>query len=123
MKKILIADAQDEVRALVTATLAGDERYRLLMARDGAEALELARRERPDLVFLDVGMPGLDGFEVCRRLKGDPSTCGATVILLTAQSEESDRRQGAQAAADGFFPKPFSPTALLDKAYEVLGLA
>lgn len=121
VKKILLADDEEPVRALVAATLKNDNRYQLLEARNGMEALELARRERPDLVLLDVVMPHIDGFEVCRQLKADPATRHITVIMLTALAQEADKERGQQVGADGYFTKPFSPLALLNKVDEVLG--
>jgi len=114
-KKVLLSDDEEPVRALVAATLKSDARYQFLEARDGVEALEVARREKPDLILLDIVMPNMDGFEVCRRLKSDPETCGITVIMLTALAQEADKERSREVGVDGYFVKPFSPTALLKK--------
>ncbi|MGH2350613.1 MAG: response regulator [Chloroflexota bacterium] len=119
-KRILLADDQDAVRELVAMTLGGDS-FELLDAADGATALRMARNFRPDLVLLDVGMPELDGFTVCRALKDDPDTRDIPVVMLTAAGAEADRAAGRAAGADGYFTKPFSPTALVNKVYEVIG--
>src|SRR5581483_8553073 len=121
LKKILLADDEPAVRRLVTATLADESRYQILEASDGAEALRLARAERPAMMLLDVNMPEVDGFEVCRALKADPETQGIVVVMLTAMAQVSDRERGVAVGADGFFTKPFSPLALLEKVEEVLG--
>lgn len=121
MRTVLVADDEEVMVALVVATLEGDPRYRVLVARDGEEALALALRERPDLVFLDVCMPRRDGYEVCRRLKAHPATARARVVMLTALEGEEERRRAREAGADDYFSKPFSPTALLQKVEEVLG--
>ncbi len=121
MKKILLADDEPAVRRLVTATLADESRYQILEASDGVEALNIARVERPALLLLDVNMPELDGFEVCRALKADPATRDIVVVMLTALAQPTDRERGIAAGADGFFTKPFSPLALLEKVEEVLG--
>ncbi|HLH23721.1 MAG TPA: response regulator [Chloroflexota bacterium] len=121
MKKILLADDEPAVRRLVTATLADETRYQILEASDGAEALRLARAERPAMMLLDVNMPEIDGFEVCRVLKSDPETHEIVVVMLTAMAQTADRERGAAVGADGFFTKPFSPLALLEKVEEVLG--
>ncbi len=118
MKKLLIADDDDGVRSLVRMTLQADT-YEILEARDSDQALALAREHRPDLIFLDVMMPGISGFEVCRRLKADPVTAEITVIMLTAQAQERDREEGVAAGADDYFTKPFSPVGLLYKVEEV----
>ncbi|MBA2446620.1 MAG: response regulator [Chloroflexi bacterium] len=102
------------------ATL-GRGAYRVLEATNGAAGLELARRERPDLVILDVGMPDLDGYTVCRALKGDPETAGMAVVMLTARAQEGDRQRGVEAGADAYITKPFSPRALLETVERMLG--
>ena len=119
MRKLLIADDEAGVRSLVRMTLEADS-YTILEAADGDEALEIARREHPDLIFLDVMMPGTDGVEVCRAIKADPRTAGTTVIMLTAKAQDADREQGLAAGADDYFTKPFSPVSLMMKVEEVL---
>lgn len=121
MKTILIVDDKAEVRELVEVTLrVGD--YRILQADNGDQAVEIAQAERPDLMLLDVMMPGgMDGFEVCERLKSDPATQGITIIMLTAKGQQVDKERGNQVKADGYYTKPFSPLELLQKVEEVLG--
>jgi len=121
MKKILIVDDQLEVRELVEVTLnIGD--YRIFKAADGKSALEIARDAKPDLVILDVMMPGnIDGYEVCRRLKSDPTTASSRIVMLTARGRDADRDQGKEVGADDYFVKPFSPLELLNKVEEILG--
>ena len=119
MKKLLIADDEDGIRSLVRMTLEADS-YEILEARDSDEALALAREQQPDLMFLDVMMPGGSGFDVCRELKADPATSNITIIMLTAQAQERDREHGVEAGADDYFTKPFSPVGLLAKVEEVL---
>lgn len=118
MRKLLIADDESGIRSLVRMTLERDS-YTILEASDGEEAIALAREFRPEVVLLDVMMPGLSGFDVCRALKGDPTTAEATVVLLTAKAQESDRAAGIAAGADDYFTKPFSPIALLRKIDQV----
>jgi two-component system phosphate regulon response regulator PhoB len=119
-KKILIAEDEDDMRALIRATLGGDARYRVLEARDGEEVLRLVRLERPTLVFLDIVMPLVDGLEVCRRIKGDPATRSTSVVMLTALGQPADMERGRQVGADDYMTKPFSPTALLRKVEEIM---
>ncbi len=116
--KLLIADDEPAVRALVHATLEGDD-YQIIEAGDGVEALELVRAESPSLVLLDVMMPRLNGLDVCRSIKSDPSTSGTMVVMLTAQARQRDRDRGLEAGADVYFTKPFSPLALLDLVEQV----
>ena len=118
MRKLLIADDEDGIRSLVRMTLESDA-YEILEAADGTEALELARAHRPDLLLLDVMMPGVTGLEVCRTLKSDPATAGITIVMLTARAQDSDREAGRAAGAESYFTKPFSPVALLRKVDEI----
>jgi CheY-like chemotaxis protein len=118
-RKILLVDDDDMVRDLVAATLKGGD-YQLLQAADGGEGLELAREHRPDIVFLDVNMPVMDGVTVCEAIKSDPSTAGVIVIMLTALGQDVDKDRARRAGADGYFTKPFSPLTLLRRVDEVL---
>lgn len=111
-KSVLVADDESVLRQLVRATLRGKP-LRVLEAATGPEALAAARDERPDLVLLDVGLPGLDGYAVCRALKGDPATAGITVVMLTARAQQRDLDRGTAAGADAYITKPFSPQRLL----------
>jgi putative two-component system response regulator len=117
--KILLADDQDRVRRLVAATL-GSAQWELLYASDGEEALRIARESQPSIVLLDVTMPKLDGFEVCRRLKSEATTRHMAVVMLTALRDEESRIRANLAGADEYFVKPFSPLALVSRLQELL---
>lgn len=117
-RKILLVDDDPKIRALLEATLMG--RYEIIEASNGKETLEKVRAEKPSLVILDVLMPEMDGFEVCRILKNDPETIKIPVILLTAKKDPEDRRRGIEAGCDDYFTKPFSPRALLRRIEELL---
>lgn len=120
MKKILIVDDEPGIRELVEMTLGVDE-YEILKAENGQKAIEIAKSEKPDLTIMDVLMPGVvDGLQATRILKSDPETQKGTIIILSAMGEESEREQGLDAGADGYFTKPFSPLALIKKVEEVL---
>lgn len=110
-RKVLIVDNEAKVRRLLVATLTGGP-FEILEARDGDQGLAMARREQPDVILLDVLMPGIDGLEVCRQIKADSRLKGSLVVMLTAHVQESVRRQAIQAGADLFLTKPFSPRAL-----------
>jgi two-component system phosphate regulon response regulator PhoB len=119
-RKILLVDDDDMVRELVAATLKGGS-YQLLQAADGGKGLALARETKPDLIFLDVNMPVMDGVSVCEAIKADPTTQGIAVIMLTALGQDVDKERARRAGANGYFTKPFSPLSLLRKVDEVLG--
>lgn len=119
-KRVLVADDEEGIVKLVSATLGHGDRYELAVARDGQEALDVAQRVGPDLAILDMVMPKLDGTMVCRALKANSATAQVKVIVLTAQAGEADRRRAMLAGADDFIVKPFSPTALLLKVEQML---
>ena len=87
--------------------------YRVTTARDGQQALELARNERPDLIVLDIILPKKNGFQVCRQLKADASSQSAKVLLLSSKSEDADREWGARQGADAYLTKPIDEVDLL----------
>jgi CheY-like chemotaxis protein len=111
-KTVLVADDEPMLRRLVLATIRGLP-LRVLEAASGPEALALARQECPDLLLLDVGLPEVDGFAVCRALKADPVTAGIKVVMLTARAQRQDLARGAEVGANGYITKPFSPQRLL----------
>jgi two-component system chemotaxis response regulator CheY len=110
---VLIVDDDPFIRKLIATTLEDVAAFELHEAADGGEALEVARRERPALVFLDVDMPVLDGIETCMRLRSEPSTGHATIVMLTAAHGDGVERRAEEAGADLFLTKPFSPLDLL----------
>ena len=120
MSKILIADDEPSLRLLVRATLSANKSFELLEAFDGNEALNKAQKELPDLILLDVMMPGLSGFEVCERLKNDPKTKNIVIIMLTAKGQQSDRDWAISVGTDYFLTKPFSPIELFNLIEKIL---
>jgi DNA-binding response OmpR family regulator len=117
---VLVADDDDDILLLVTTRLRRDG-FDVIQARDGDEALDLALERRPQIAVLDIGMPGLDGLEVVRRLRADDATSDMRVILLTAKAQESDVRRGFEAGADAYVKKPFSPADLSARVKELVG--
>jgi two-component system chemotaxis response regulator CheY len=112
-RAILVVDDDPFVRKLIATTLEDVAEFDLHEAADGIEALEVARRSRPSLVFLDVDMPRLDGIDACRRLRAEEETTGTTIVMLTAAHGDAVERQAEEAGADLFLTKPFSPLDLL----------
>jgi putative two-component system response regulator len=109
MTRPLILVVDDEASNLQLLRQILQDHYRLLFAKDGARALELARQERPDLVLLDVMMPGMSGYEVCAALKAHPVTAATPVIFVTALTETDDELEGFEAGAVDYITKPVSP--------------
>jgi CheY-like chemotaxis protein len=113
MSGVLIVDDDEFIRKLIATTLEDVARLELHEAADGVEAVEVARREHPRLVFLDVDMPGRNGIEVCRELREHDATSGATIVMLTAAQGDGVEALAEEAGADLFLTKPFSPLDLL----------
>ncbi|MEW6367770.1 MAG: response regulator [Acidobacteriota bacterium] len=118
-KKVLVCDDEPYILESVSyvARKVGCEVY---TAEDGVEALDVARAQRPDLIVLDLMMPGKTGFQVCRELREDPELKGSYVIILTARGQESDQEEALKAGADEYLTKPFSPRALQQKIRDAL---
>jgi two-component system phosphate regulon response regulator PhoB len=110
--RILVVDDEPDLLELVKHQL-GKEHYEVTTAQDGEVALAQARRQPPDLVVLDLMLPGIDGLEVCRRLKADPRTMHVPIIMLTAKGEESDAVIGLSQGADDYVRKPFGSKELV----------
>ena len=121
-KKVLIVDDEAHIVMLLEQTLdeLEDEGVELLTASNGREALEQIRAERPELVLLDVMMPEINGFDVCRTIRADPELSGTYVMMLTAKGQELDRATGVEVGADVYLTKPFDPDDVLNRAAEVL---
>ena len=123
-KRVLIVDDEAHIRLLIEMLLEDfeDDGVELLQAENGQEGLDLAREYRPNLVILDVMMPKINGFEVCRTIKKEWAMDDVTVVLLTAKGQRQDYLQGELVGADRYMTKPFNPDALLELVAEVLGL-
>ena len=122
-KTILIVDDEVHIRILMEQILEDleDDGVELLTATNGMDALDLIQTENPDLVFLDVMMPKMNGFEVCKAVKEDVATQGTYIIMLTAKGQEFDQQQGFEVGANLYMTKPFDPDEVLEKAVEILG--
>ena len=119
-KHVLIAD--DEANIVISLEfLMQREGYRVTIARDGDAALEAIRRERPDLVLLDVMMPGRSGFEVCQAVRADEALAAVKILMLSAKGRDTDLAKGSALGADAYMTKPFSTRELADKVREMLG--
>lgn len=121
-KKLLIVDDEAHIRMLIEQTLEDleDEGVELLFADNGEKALSIIQEERPDLVFLDVMMPKMNGMEVCQRVKKEFNLQDVYIILLTAKGQEVDRQKGLDMGADRYMTKPFDPDEMFAIAEEIL---
>ena len=118
-KKILIADDNENIREALTYLLE-DEGYLLSLAKNGVEALKKVREVHPDILFLDIMMPEMNGYDVCRIIKNDPDIKNTYVIMLTAKGQAAEQERGKEVGADEYIVKPFSPMEILAKLKKIL---
>lgn len=124
MPKILLVDDEANIRLLLQQSLEEleDCGVEIQTAENGSRALEIIAAERPELVFLDVMMPGLNGFEVCRRIRKNATAADLPVVFLTARGQDLDRREAMEAGATDFLTKPFDPEEVQAVARKILSL-
>ena len=122
--KLLIVDDEAHIRLLIEQALEDleDEGVEFLTADNGAKALEIIKAEKPRLVFLDVMMPKMNGFDVCQAVKHEPDLQDVYIVMLTAKGQEFDKQRGEEVGADVYMTKPFDPDELLARARQILGL-
>ena len=124
MPKILITDDDPLMRMLLKETLEKleDKGVELLTVENGEEAIEIVRTEKPDLIILDVMMPGVNGFEVCDIVKNELGMKDVYILMLTASGQESNKRKSIKVGTDIFMTKPFDPDGIIKKAAEILAI-
>lgn len=118
--RVVLIDDDPDLRKLVKLTLEFTAGWEVITAADGAEGIEAVRSAKPDVAVVDFMMPGLDGYEVCRRLKADPETAHIPVVFLTAR-KELDRLKVEDVGAEGVVMKPFDPEQLADRVRDLCG--
>jgi two-component system, OmpR family, alkaline phosphatase synthesis response regulator PhoP len=125
LKKILIVDDEPFIRTLLEETLEEfeDRGVELFVAGDGKQGWALVQEQRPDMVFLDVMMPKMSGYEVCQRIKRNAALSGTYVIMLTAKGQEVDRDRGTEVGANEYVTKPFDPDYVIERAQKVLEIS
>jgi len=116
---LLIVEDEADIRELISFNLEMSG-YEVIKAADGEEGLTLARRHQPDLIILDIMLPGMDGLKVCRQLRSEANTRKTPVMILTARSEEDDQITGFESGADDYITKPFSPRVLVARVKALL---
>jgi len=119
VKKVLVVEDEPDIRKLVRYNLA-QERFKVVEAEDGERALRAIQRERPDLIILDLMLPGLSGLELCRTLRERAETARLPILMLTAKAGEADRVVGLEMGADDYLTKPFSPRELVARVKAIL---
>jgi len=117
--RILVVEDQDSIRRMIEA-LVGARGYEVTAASTGTKAIDVALADPPDMVLLDLMLPGHDGFEVCRRLRSEPGTRTIPILIISALDDPESRARAADAGATAYYTKPFSPIALL-KEIDLLG--
>jgi DNA-binding response OmpR family regulator len=119
-KKILIVEDEEDIMILLSAIFGDLEDYEVLCARDGEEALRVARVDNPDIILLDILLPKLNGYKVCKLIKSDLAMSHTKVLMLSGMTQKSELLKAQEAGADGYIAKPFSSTALVEKVEELL---
>jgi len=119
-KKIMVVDDEPYIARVIKFKLE-QEGYTVISANDGQSGLQKIKEEKPDMVLLDVMMPGLSGYEVCQKIKEDAELAGIPVVILTAKGQERDREQGLTMGASDYITKPFSPNRLLELVKNMIG--
>lgn len=118
-KRILVVDDEPTIVLLLETRLKA-EGYQVLKAMDGQTALEMAKKERPDLIILDLMLPKMDGYKVCGLLKRDARYAGISIVLFTARVQEEHKKLGYEVGADAYITKPFDPQILLTKIGDLM---
>ena len=119
-KKILIAEDEEDILELLSAIFGDLGDYEILCARDGEEALRITRVDNPDIILLDIQLPKLNGYEVCKLVKSDPTMSQTKVLMISGMAQNSDWQKAREAGADGYIIKPFSSIELVEKVEELL---
>jgi DNA-binding response OmpR family regulator len=125
VKKILVAEDDLDSRALLLDVLKPFRRYNVevIVAEDGEEAVKLAEQERPDLMLLDVMMPGISGLEVCEKVKSNPDLADTYIIMITSMATHQDRINAVMVEADEYITKPYKINLILERVKQVLNVA
>lgn len=125
MPKILIVDDEPHIRLLLEQTLEDfeDKGVEILTSNNGREALEIIKREKPNIVYLDVMMPGINGYDVCNTVKNELKLEDIYIIMLTAKGQEFDKKKGTNVGANVYMTKPFNPDIIIEKTANILGIS
>jgi len=119
VKKILIIEDDPAISRLVDYSLR-HEGYEVITATNGLEGIRKAHNEAPDLIILDVMLPGMDGFEICHRLRSEPDTAQLLILMFSAKAQEIDKNTGLKVGADDYLPKPAAPAEIVSRVAKLL---
>jgi CheY-like chemotaxis protein len=119
-KKILIVEDEVDILRLLSTILSSFGDYGIFCASDGQEALRIAREESPDIIILDIQLPGMNGYDVCKLIRSDPAISDIKVLMLSGMTQDSDWQKAQEVGADGYIAKPFSSIALVEKVEKLL---
>ncbi len=119
-KKILIVEDEEDILELLSEVFSDLEDYRILYARDGEEALWIAQVDNLDIILLDIGLPKVNGYDVCKLVKSDPAMSHIKVLMISGMAQNSDWQKAQEVGADGYITKPFNLIALVEKVEELL---
>lgn len=122
VRKILVVEDEEDILEMLSAILRISTDCTVLLARDGEEALQVVREHSPDVLLLDIRLPKLDGHEVCKSIKSDPTTSHIKIIMMSGLVQNFDRQKAKEAGADAYIAKPFSSSVLVEKVEELLSL-
>ncbi len=120
IKKILCIEDDSDIQTMIKLSLKFKGGYEVILAGDGFSGIEMAEKETPDVILLDVMMPELDGYETCKQLKANPLTKDIPVIFLTARAQEKEIKKGLEMGAIGYLTKPFDPMTIKDELEAVV---
>ena len=120
-RKMLIVDDESSILTLLATIFGHSDDYTILCARNGEEALKVARADNPDIILLDNRLPGISGLDVCGKVKSDPTMSHVKVLILSCQGQNFDWQKAREMGADGYITKPFSSSVLVEKVAELLG--
>ena len=118
--KILIVEDEEDIIKLLAEIFSDIEDYRILYARDGEEAIWIAQVDNPDIILLNIGLPKVTGYDVCKLVKSDPAMSHIKVLIVSGMAQNSDWQKAQEVGADGYITKPFSSIAVLEKVEELL---
>jgi DNA-binding response OmpR family regulator len=120
IKKILIVEDEEDIVELLMVVFSDLANYTILYAKDGQEAINIARANNPDIILLDIQLPDMTGYEVCSKVKSDPAILHTKVIILSGMTQYSDWLKALETGADDYIAKPFNPITLCEKVEELL---